>query len=77
VTEDELKTIEKKGGRLDGKLDYGGISESQKERLFSITTILEKLLKRKYSPSDPRQMVTILYVRQILARQGLSYTVTV
>lgn len=43
---------------------------------FSITTSLEKLLKRNYAAADPRQYVTIQYVRRILNRQGLDYTLT-
>ena len=59
------------------KLILEAYQKAKTKDFFAITTILEKLLKQKYSSSDPRQMVTILHVRQILARQGLSYTVTV
>lgn len=52
-------------------------NKAKTKELFAITTILERMIKRKYSSADPRQMVTIHYVRQVLTRKGLSYTLSV
>ncbi|TCL37204.1 hypothetical protein EV210_10670 [Anaerospora hongkongensis] len=47
---------------------------AKSNEFFVITTMLERLVNRRYSLCDPRGDITTGQVRQILDRRGMDYT---
>jgi len=47
---------------------------AKSNEFFAITTMLERLINRRYSLIDPRGDITTGQVRQILERRGMDYT---
>lgn len=48
--------------------------DAQSNEFFAITSMLERLINRRYSQDDPRGDVTTGEVRSVLERRGMNYT---
>lgn len=48
--------------------------DAQSNEFFAITSMLERIINRRYSPNDPRGDITTGEVRHILECRGMNYT---